>query len=114
MVIAINLSWTFDQYLCFLHGQIHNVVDIVCKFSTFCLEQAFSSRLFFDKETGYFEQVHIDCAVLDNAINVTPSPSQDTLYLTDYNLGPVSISITLNRELHRSGFYQYIIIVKRC
>ncbi len=57
--------------------------------------QAFSCRLFFDRESGYFEPVHGEGTKLcweESTDDVTPSSSQATLYLTDENMGPVSSS----------------------
>ena len=54
------------------------------------LFQAFSCRLFFDKDSGYFEPVHgTKQCWEESGGGVTPSSSQATLYLTDDNLGPV-------------------------
>ncbi len=58
----------------------------------FISPQAFSSRLFFDEESGFFEPVHGKGTKLcwEETGEATPSSSQATLYLTDENMGPVS------------------------
>lgn len=55
--------------------------------------QAFSSRLFFNSETGFFEQVHGEG--VQEWQGVTPSTSLATLYLTDDAVGPVSSIIEI-------------------
>lgn len=51
--------------------------------------QAFSNRLFYNKDTGYFEQVHKDGVVCWDG-NITPSSSLSTLYLPEDTMGAVS------------------------
>lgn len=53
--------------------------------------QAFSSRLFYNGETGFFEQVHGEAWTAEED-KITPSSSLATLYLTDEVVGPVSPS----------------------
>ncbi|XP_064382718.1 regulator of G-protein signaling 22-like isoform X2 [Halichondria panicea] len=59
-------------------------------FNSFLLLPAFSSRLFFDEESGFFEPVHGKGTKLcwEETGEATPSSSQATLYLTDENMGP--------------------------
>lgn len=61
--------------------------------SCFCdvtVLQAFSIRLFYNKDTGYFEQVHKDGMVCWDK-NVTPTSSLTTLYLPEDTMGPVRV-----------------------
>lgn len=50
--------------------------------------QAFSNRLFYNRETGYFEQVQSHMVCWDG--NITPSSSLSTLYLPEEAIGAVS------------------------
>lgn len=60
-----------------------------------CNAQAFTSRVFYNAETGCFERVTGEGVrggwVEDEDAGVTPSSSLDTLYLTDDAVGPVSL-----------------------
>ena len=50
--------------------------------------QAFSNRLFYNEETGYFEQVHNQNMMYGGG-NITPSSSLSTLYLPEEAIGAV-------------------------
>ena len=52
--------------------------------------KAFSNQLFYNQDTGYFEQVHSDGEVCWDG-DVTPSSSLSTLYLPDHSVGEVSL-----------------------
>ena len=59
----------------------------------FSCPQAFCSRVFYNAETGFFEQVYGGEGGWGEVGGVTPSTSQSTLYLTDEAVGPVSVCV---------------------
>ena len=56
----------------------------------FLIFQTFSNKLFYNKDIGYFEQVHSNGMVCWDS-DVTPSSSMVTLYLPEDTMGPVSV-----------------------
>ena len=67
---------------------------LLCELMSFS-PQAFSSRVFYNVDSGFFEQVHGEGVTGWVEDGVTPSTSVATLYLTDEAVGPVSGVLSL-------------------